>query len=399
MPVVDAPPDRSPPAPPPDAAAPDLPPPEPGSILWRIPAAGWTFDTALDPDGNLVVAGTSFPGGTGELSLAKYTPDGAQLWRRDFGGPTHQTAGGVSVASNGVLAVGGDFTGRTDFGGQTLTGSTDGDAFVAFYDADGMLIPPVVQFPGPRNETVTGLELDQPSGDVLVTGYGYPVQIGAQTIDGNFVARIRRSGAVAWARNSGGYTMTARPGGGPIFAGGDANSPGQVSRTERATGALGWEKRTGPGLGADVLTVALSPDNRQLVLAGRFHQPLLLGSRTVQPQATDSEDVFVMSLSADTGAHLWSEVSMASRGNDYPNALCSDAQGNFYLVGAYGGSDAGTVGEPASGGTLAFVRKYGPDGSRRWLKVLPDSSDAQSVICHASGILVGLNGEIAKLAP
>src|SRR5262249_12900354 len=85
-----------------------------------------------DRSGNAVVAGyfqSTVDFGSGLLTsaggmdcfIAKYNPQGALLWAKRFGGPSHDEIRGVATDSGGNIIVAGYFSGTMDFGGVTLT--------------------------------------------------------------------------------------------------------------------------------------------------------------------------------------------------------------------------------------------------------------------------------------
>ncbi len=124
-----------------------------GTHLWSQHFGGVLSDegraVAVDGSGNVVMAGV-FQGtidlGGGPLTsaggsdafLARYSPAGAHLWSRRFGGTSNFDAGnGVGVDDNGNVVLIGYFAGTVDFGAGPLTSAGSKDAFVARYSAAG----------------------------------------------------------------------------------------------------------------------------------------------------------------------------------------------------------------------------------------------------------------------
>ena len=95
---------------------------------------------AIDPDGNVVLAGsvsgafgeTTSVGGTDSI-LAKYSADGVEQWVQRFGASADDQINSVSVRSDGTIYVAGET--NSAIGGVSSQGGTDG--FIRAFDADG----------------------------------------------------------------------------------------------------------------------------------------------------------------------------------------------------------------------------------------------------------------------
>ena len=60
-------------------------------------------------------------GGSGDVFVAEYTPLGALVWAKRFGGPIDDNGRGIAVDGAGNVVVTGSFYGTADFGTHTLT--------------------------------------------------------------------------------------------------------------------------------------------------------------------------------------------------------------------------------------------------------------------------------------
>jgi hypothetical protein len=173
-----------------------------------LPDALWPFvvDIAVDPAGNIVVAGTNLHGSgqpfASDMFLARFGPDGEPLWSRRV-----DIAGLTSYASAGRLAV--DASGRIALSGGIYLDPgkapppTSGDwAFLALYDASGSLVgaqtfaelcvaPEVVGF--------------RPDGLLAVLGIGAPGAIYAGTLDPLTQALTYTSGYALSSVHCGGH--------------------------------------------------------------------------------------------------------------------------------------------------------------------------------------------------
>jgi hypothetical protein len=108
-----------------------------GSLIWqRTYAAGEQLDArggvAVDQtDGSIYVAGALFAstskGTIFDVSLLKFTPAGAIVWEKTWGGGDGDEVKGVAVGADGTVAL----------GGSTNSFGVEGDAFVVHLAPDG----------------------------------------------------------------------------------------------------------------------------------------------------------------------------------------------------------------------------------------------------------------------
>lgn len=97
-----------------------------------------TFDQAADFDPGPGTTPWMVPQGSGsDEYLAKYTPDGALVWAKRFGGSGGDApVKGLTVDGSGNVFVTGSFTGTADFGGVSLAATnSNGNAYVLKLDA------------------------------------------------------------------------------------------------------------------------------------------------------------------------------------------------------------------------------------------------------------------------
>ncbi len=104
-----------------------------GTQLWNRTWGGtgpdYGYGVFVDGSENAYLAGnTSFGVGGGDAFLAKYTPDGTQLWNRTWGGLADDYTYGVFANSSGYAYIA---------GGTTSFGAGGGDAFLVLYAPDG----------------------------------------------------------------------------------------------------------------------------------------------------------------------------------------------------------------------------------------------------------------------
>jgi hypothetical protein len=395
LPAPDA---GAPEAPSTDAAALDgpieaVPPRESGEVIWQLDTGHTSFGLAVDRTGVIVVGGAAFQGGQGDFVLARYSQLGTMLARKQFGGLGDQAINALELAADGTIVVTGSFAGRADFGGQTRTAVGQQDLFVGSYTPEGTL-KTVVTFGGPEVDEGYGLVVD-PAGDWIVVGYGGPLAIGAQTVTNGFLFRVQPSGTVRWAREAGGTGVIQLSATGPVVAAGGGPDLSQLSSHARGNGAPVWMQSAGAQ--ASVYDVGVDGRGRLLVTGG-FTRSLTVAGQEVASQG--SSDIFVMALAPDTGLPVWAQVIAGSQGQDNGIAVCGDRDGNVYVGGVYEGSAAITLGEPIAP-PRSIIAKLDASGNRLWAKVLPSpGAGVQALACDAvGGVLVGLNGALAKLVP
>jgi hypothetical protein len=75
--------------------------------------------------------------GNRDIALAKLTPNGDQIWAKQFGNDMDELAVGMAVDPAGNIAVTGAFDDAVSFGGDKLTSIGSADIFVARYDTNG----------------------------------------------------------------------------------------------------------------------------------------------------------------------------------------------------------------------------------------------------------------------
>jgi hypothetical protein len=170
------------------------------------PNADWAFGVAADAAGNIIAAGAAggtLPGQTSlgeeDAYVRKYSPTGDELWTRQFGTPSTDRAFGVAVdASSNIMVVGrtgGALPGQTNAGGD--------DAFVRKYSPDGAELW-TRQFGTAGPDLATAVAVDA-SGNILVAGTtegALPGQTQAGSGDA-FVRKYSPDGTELWTRQFG----------------------------------------------------------------------------------------------------------------------------------------------------------------------------------------------------
>lgn len=144
-----------------------------GQLLWvtqfgSMDAADRAYALASDADGNAYVAGYTLgslatdSAGDKDVILAKYSPDGAQVWLRQFGTWGEDKGLGLAVDQGGAIYVSGIVR------GALAEPQGDFDAFLAAYDTEGN--QQWVQQFGSRGWDQAEAVTVAPNGDLYVTG-------------------------------------------------------------------------------------------------------------------------------------------------------------------------------------------------------------------------------------
>lgn len=328
------------------------------------------------------LGGTPCDGGTGILDVtydrvgmvaltcvtAPPTPSTSQApvtqWIRQFGTADSDQAVSVAVGAASTISVAGSTGGVLP--GQTTAGGTD--AFVRNYRPDGTEHW-TRQFGTQGFDNAADITVDA-AGNIVVTGFvggtlpGQPA-LGSRSA---FVRVYDSIGRERWTRQFGTRTGTqatsvAVDSAGNVFVAGMAEGalPGQTavgtySAFVRAYGPDGterWTRQFGTPDGAIAGDIAVGAAGSVLV-AGSISGPL-----PGQPGA-GSIDAFVRAYDPD-GTERWTRQFGTER-SDNAAGVVVDAAGNVIVAGSTGGV---LPGQTAAGGTDAFVRTYGIDGTER----------------------------------
>jgi hypothetical protein len=135
---------------------------------------------AVEPNGDFTLTGALFgnvdfgDGARASLDdqsafVAQFDTNAAPRWSAVYGGPGTQTGLSIAVAADGALSVVGSFSGTVDFGGGTLQGGGNADAFVAGFEHDGKYRF-AKGFGDNGNQAASGVTVTS-TGDALVAGY------------------------------------------------------------------------------------------------------------------------------------------------------------------------------------------------------------------------------------
>ena len=179
-----------------------------------------TYDLTTDGAGNIIASGwfsdtvdfggkTLTSGGSVDMYIAKYSPDGSLIWAKSFGGAAGAGGNEVAVLANGEIAVSGISEGDFSVDGQKFSyGGGGRDSFVIRMRPDGEVVW-VRPVSGPGTERIRAMAIND-YGTVFV-GFQYRgvLEIGGKQLKsfGNWdgaVAKLNSDGEVQWLLPVGG---------------------------------------------------------------------------------------------------------------------------------------------------------------------------------------------------
>jgi len=284
-----------------------------GNVLWAKSADGTGDDgassVAVDASGNIYVVGyfgdtltfgstTLTNAGHYDIFLVKYDTSGNMLWAKSAGGTGDDNAYSVTVDASGNSYVAGSFLSPTlTFGSTTLTNaSSDGDIFLAKYDASGNVLW-AKSAGGTDGDVASSVAVDA-SGNTYVAGWFYSptLTFGSTTLtntnvweDDIFLAKYDANGNVLWAKSAG-------------------------------------------GTDDDVASSVAVDASGNTYVAGWFYSPTItFGSSTLTNTNVWEDDIFLAKYDAN-GNVLWAK-SAGGTDDDGASSVAVDASGNTYVAG------------------------------------------------------------------
>jgi Ca2+-binding RTX toxin-like protein len=327
-----------------------------------------------DNNGNIYMVGGTFgnlPGnsnlGVSDAFLTKYTASGAQVWIKQFGSASSDTANGVSIDGNGNIYV----TGYTygDFSGNDNLGVWD--AFITKYNTSGNQVW-TKQFGSSTNDYATAICTDT-AGNSYITGYTFGSVPGNKTagVSDVFIARYDANGNQLWidqfgsssSDNANGITIDSS---GNVYVVGYTAStlPGNTKlgindafiTKYNASGNILWIKQFGSSL-SDIAYGVSTDVSGSIYVVGQTYGTLASNS------ALGSIDGFLAKYDGN-GNQIWID-QFGSSTSDNARAVTTDSSGNIYVAGDTYGSLSGYT---SLGSNDGFLIKYNAGGNQVWAK-------------------------------
>lgn len=375
------------------SCAPGGPAPE-GDLLWanQSQTAGsdvqvWTHALALDPDGNVVIAGvhsgaTSF--GSFNLdylgSSMDYEKDifaarfdretGMIVWAKAWSAPGEQYAHALAVdPSSGDLLITGRLEGTFSFGGEDLVSAGLGDIFLARVTKDGDHVWSK-RFGDGLDQMGINVAIDA-AGDILLAAVGNGVvdfgmnTRGSQDTEGVYLAKLDASGGEIWSRYVTTYFatlqvgLTVDPDRNIYLASPNTNLEFDSSDLYRGgydvavvkldpAGVYAWSRNFGGSsssmdLNDDQWASAIAFDSctGDVIVTGGFESDLVFDDleplvNTAQvppnPNGFETSDVFVARLRGSDGKAVWAK-SFGDIGDQQGQSVSVDQRADIVLSG------------------------------------------------------------------
>lgn len=276
------------------------------------------------------------------VKLSAQTP--SLTWVKSMGSSVSDISNAIVTDASGNIYTTGLFNGTADFdpgaGTYTLASAGNSDIFVSKVNASGNFVW-AVQIGSSGADVGTGISKDA-SGNIYITG--------------SF------SGTADFDPSAGTNTLTAS-GGLDIFV-----------LKLNTSGTFVWAKQIG-GAGADEGKSIIVDATGNVYTTGYFS-----GTADFDPSASTSTlisngsfDAFVSKLDA-SGNFIWAK-KMGGANNEMGNSISTDASGNVFTTGFFGGSgdfDPGvaTFSLTSVGAGDAFISKLDASGNFVWAKQL-----------------------------
>jgi hypothetical protein len=378
---------------------------------------------ALDPDGNVIVAGT-FEGsmqvgdetlvstGDADVFVIKLGPDGAPIWARSVGGTARDRALGVAVDGAGDVVVGGDLQGSIAILGEVHASQGSGDVLVVKLGADGDVLWSVA-FGSGAADAANGIAASADGNVVAVGIYAGTATLDTFTIPGAsppnlFAVGIQPDGTPSWLRGFGGdewdYATDV------VIAGDSA----WISGTYENTTAFDGLNVVGSG-DAEALILQLGPDGTALSangIGGPGDQDTdgigitdagsvlfamdFTGTVDLDPgvSLTATVEDAVMGSYDTTGALEWS-LYASGPGNQLSRAIDLHPDGTMVWTGIFSTSITWEGQTVASAGNYdVFVAKLDAAGGLTWLRTYgsADSQQSEDVAIAADGAAIVAGG-------
>lgn len=313
---------------------------------------------AVDSAGNVYITGgvgaALTPAGASEggAFLAKWDSNGNEVWTRQIG------AGGVN-SSNAVVVDASDRVYISGFTNDALQGPNAGwpDAFVARFDPNGDEVW-LRQFGTSEHEVVHGIAVDT-AGQVYLAGEtGGALGGEFLGVSDAFLTKLDPSGDTLWTTQYGtndsdsAAAVAVDENGNVIVTG---STKGMLGDT-RAGGADAYVAKFN-SYGSPVWTTQLGykgDDAGQAVAfdkAGNAHVTGYAAGDATAEHA-DGDQVF-LSMISPAGDLVWDQ-QFGDRGEDYGAGIALDEWGNVYV----GGSTPSSYGGPETGVFNAFLAKF-----------------------------------------
>ncbi|UQA55125.1 hypothetical protein [Polyangium aurulentum] len=315
-----------------------------------------------------------------DVFLAKFGPDGTHIFSNRFGGTNSENVNALAVDAGGNAILAGDFQLSVDFGGGTLTSEGPSDAYVAKYGPNGAFLW-AKQFGDAAEQKARAVAIDD-KGNILVGGQAAgAIDLGGGPLSapGNpsaFAAKLDAEGGHVWSKvwGSGGKASISAIAAGPNdhvaiagaftgsldLGGGKWENPGVDDGFVAVIGPLpgvhSWSKRFGDEGSQGANAVVMTPA-REVLLAGVHTGAIDLGTGPIVSK--EGFDGFLGKFD-ESGCPIWVRAYGGALGQS-PKALVSNPiSGGSLLTGTFSGTVDFGAGPLPSNGDDVFLLAIKP---------------------------------------
>ena len=161
-------------------------------------------------EGNILIDTVVFNSTTApnnDIFISKFSPSGALIWAKQFGGIGDDYARGIDIDASGNIYVSGVFSNSIDFDGLILTAAGSSDIFLIKMNSNGNIIW------GKKignNGAEEGCEIEvNENGEVFISGgFSQSITLGLTNFNSIgfrdvFIAQLDSSGNFIWAKTAG----------------------------------------------------------------------------------------------------------------------------------------------------------------------------------------------------
>jgi hypothetical protein len=362
-------------------------------VLWKKQLGTSSYDyssgVATDSQGNVFISGVtegalagSNKGGK-DAWVAKYSPEGTLLWKKQLGSSEYDYSYGVATDSQGNVFISG-YT----FGALAGDNKGRGDAWVAKYSPEGTLLW-TKQLGSSEYDYSYGVATDS-QGNVFISGYTLGALAGSNKgFYDAWVAKYGPKGALLWKQQLGtsrdDYSYgVATDSQGNVFISGETDGKlgGSNQRSYDAwvakyspEGTLLWTKQLGSS--ASDVSEGVATDSQGNVFISGKTSGALAGSNKGRGDAWVAKY-------GPKGVLLWKQ-QLGTSEYDYSYGVATDSQGNVFISGDTDGALAGSN----KGRSDAWVAKYSPNGKLWWLR-----QEGTRTYDSASNVATDNNGHV-----
>lgn len=409
---------------------------EPPDASWKRQLGTDTADkavgVAVDKSGNTYIVGrtsgelvSGAHKGVGDVFVAKYSPDGSEVWKQQVGTEGFDEATGIVLDSDDNIYVTGWTDGIKGNGDKDVLGNRD--VWLRKFNSngtepEGWKEPKFLNKTDTANGTQLGYDISKGAmaigqdGNIYLTGYTFSNLEGQQNAGSAdaFVAKYKPDGSQVWVQQLGTHTWDEASGvaadaSGNVYITGHTKGefPNNVQVGNKdvwvakydVTGNKKWVTQFGTATADEALGIAVDNGGR-VYLTGNTKGWIgdayegdandWIGDRDAWWRAIHGDrsglggtyhgegDAWLAAIEPGSGNVEWKRL-LGTDAADGATSVATDDVGSVYITGR----TRGKLGATEAGGDDVFVAKYTPKGALLWKKQLGTTSDD---IAHAMAI-------------